>query len=70
VQIKTYYLPPDFPQLDLAVMAKAQHFVGNCISSFSAFVKRERDFLQKSSDFFGLAEIRDNYVPREKKSEL
>ena len=68
-QIKTYYLSPNFPQLDLIIMGKANQFVGNCISSFSAFVKRERDVKGKPSDFFGLSEIKENYT-QGKKSEL
>jgi len=69
-QISTYYLSPKFPQLDLILLGKANHFVGNCISSFSAFVKRERDFLKKRSDFFGLKEIKANYVPQKVRNEL
>lgn len=70
LQIKTYYLPPNLPQLDLILLGKANYFVGNCISSFTAFVKRERDVKKKPSDFFGLSDIKNNYIPRERKTEL
>ena len=53
VQVK--HLDPWLPVIDVAMLAHADYFIGNCVSSFTAAVKRMRDVHDLPSAFWGFS---------------
>lgn len=53
MNIKAYKLNDNNPHVDLAILGRSNFFIGNCVSSYSSFVKRERDVRGFPSEFWG-----------------
>jgi peptide-O-fucosyltransferase len=64
MKITAFKLPENNPHVDLAILGRANYFVGNCVSSFSAFVKRERDARGFPSEFFAYPVEKSHRVNR------
>nr|ABA29469.1 putative protein O-fucosyltransferase 1 [Caenorhabditis elegans] len=60
-EIEAHRQEPDDMYTSLAIMGRADLFVGNCVSTFSHIVKRERDHAGQSprpSAFFGIRAVK------------
>ncbi|CAB0035734.1 unnamed protein product [Trichogramma brassicae] len=53
LEVKVFKQEGGSPHLDLAILGRSNYFIGNCISSFSAFVAREREVKGYPTFFWG-----------------
>ncbi|ELT90125.1 hypothetical protein CAPTEDRAFT_1241 [Capitella teleta] len=53
--VRVFHADPWLPIIDMAILIESDHFIGNCISSFTSFVKRARDVQSKPSSFWGIS---------------
>ncbi|CAF0970316.1 unnamed protein product [Brachionus calyciflorus] len=51
--VKFIKYPENNPHVDICILGKADHTIVNCVSSFSAFIKRQRDSENKTTEFWG-----------------
>ncbi len=65
--IKIVTWGPDLDQMDLYILNQADHVILNCVSAYSAYVKRDRDVNEKSVAFFGYMETHKK-LPKVKRS--
>lgn len=52
-EIKLHHLDPHLPIIDIGILQKSEHFIGNCVSSFTSAVTRDRLIKEKPTSFWG-----------------
>lgn len=70
MKVRVFKLDKSSPHVDLAILGKSNYFMGNCISSFSAFVKRERDVRGFPSSFWAFPSERSHKISSSAHEEL
>ena len=53
-KVRVFHMDPRVPQVDQHILIRSNHFIGNCVSSFTSFVTRTRALQEKPTSFFGL----------------
>jgi len=54
LKVKIVRYDEDNLTIDMGVLMEADHFIGTCASSVTAFVVRKREVLGRSNSFFGV----------------
>jgi peptide-O-fucosyltransferase len=54
-RVHVKHLDPWLPVIDAAMLAHADYFIGNCVSSFTSIVKRTRDVQDLPSAFWSFS---------------
>jgi peptide-O-fucosyltransferase len=58
LQVRVVTRKPENAQVSMAILTLADYFIGNCLSSFHAFVKRARDVNQLPTGFWAVEDAR------------
>ncbi len=55
-QVKFVKYDSESPHVDLCIMGKSDYAIVNCVSTFSAFLKRQRDSENKVTEFWAFSD--------------